>query len=774
MHSAADSDRETFRVRALPRNGRTPDVVSRRVPALVWTTDSELRITSAAGAGLDRAGLVRGELEGRALDEIVGGSPAGCALIEAHAQALAGETVEAQLSLLGRDWSVEAQPLRDAGAIVGVLVLAVDVTEVKRAEGTLREAEVRYRRLVEHLPLVTYVNAMRDDSFTEWISPQIEELLGYPIEDWLHNPRMFPSVLHPDDRERVLDEIRLTRETGEPFRSEYRVRAQDGRTVWVYDETVTAHDDDGRPLFRQGVLLDVTERKEAEEALRAADTRYRALVEQLPLVVFTNLPGRDVRTSYISPQVERTLGYSVDDWLADTSLYERLVHPADRERVLEEVGRSREQGTRFSADFRMIARDGRTVWIHEECERVQDEHGDTLFSQGVWLDITAQKELEEQLRHAQKMDAIGRLAGGVAHDFNNLITAMTGYADLLLESLPPKDVRRFDVEQIGIAARRAAGLTQQLLAFSRKQVLHLQVLDLNEVVAAIDLMLRRLIGEDVRLASDLQPGLGRVRADLGQLEQVIVNLAVNARDAMPRGGKLTLETSEVELDEAYARERAEAVPQGRYVTLAVTDTGHGMDAETIQSVFEPFFTTKEAGRGTGLGLATVYGIVTQSGGHIDVTSAPGSGTTFRIYLPRVEDEAAPLPTEPAREAARGSETILLVEDEVMLRTLIRQQLERRGYTILEASTAADALALAGSHEQPIDLLLTDVVMPELSGFEVAAQVEAERPETRVLYITGYSERAVDDGLGDREDILPKPFTMDELACRVRDVLDARG
>ena len=772
MELAADSGRRRRAERVSSLDGALAEVVSRRVPALVLTSDAELRITSATGAGLECIGLARGELVGRAIAEVVGVDGDSRAAIAAHRRALAGETVEAQLTLFARDWSVEAQPLRAGDAIVGVLVLAVDITDVKRTEQTLREAEVRYRRLVEHLPLVTYVNAMRDDSYTEWISPQIEELLGYPIDEWLHSPGMFSSVLHPEDRDRVLDEIRRTRESGEPFRSEYRVLAQDGRIVWFYDETVTAHDDDGRPLFRQGVLLDVTERKEADEALRVADTRYRALVEQLPLVVFTNLPGSEVVTSYISPQVERTLGYSIDEWLADTSLYERLIHPADRERVLDEVVRSRAAGTRFSADFRMIARDGRTVWIHEECERIQDEAGETLFSQGVWLDTTPQKELEEQLRHAQKMDAVGRLAGGVAHDFNNLITAMTGYTDLLLESLSPSDTRRFDVKQIGIAARRAAGLTQQLLAFSRKQVMHLQMLDLNEVVSAIDLMLRRLIGEDVQLESVLEPGAGRVRADLGQLEQVIVNLAVNARDAMPRGGKLTIETSEIELDEAYARERAEAVAPGRYVALTVTDTGHGMDDETLENVFEPFFTTKEAGRGTGLGLATVYGIVTQSGGHIDVTSDPGGGTTFRIYLPRVEAEAAPLPAAPARETVGGSETILLVEDEVMLRTLIRQQLERRGYAVLEAGTAADALALAATHERPIELLLTDVVMPDLSGFEVAERVEAKRPETRVLYMTGYSERALDDRAGGVEDILPKPFTIDELARRVRDVLDA--
>jgi signal transduction histidine kinase len=390
--------------------------------------------------------------------------------------------------------------------------------------------------------------------------------------------------------------------------------------------------------------------------------------------------------------------------------------------------------------------------------------------------LVSHRRLEDQLLQSQKMEAVGRLAGGVAHDFNNLLTAIIGYSQLLLGGFDISDPRRESLEEIEKAGKRAAALTSQLLAFSRKQVLQMRLLDLNSVVSNMETMLRRLIGEDVELAVALRPGIGIVKADQGQLEQVIMNLAVNARDAMPQGGKMTIETAAASLDEEYAREHIGVQP-GRYVMLAISDTGSGMDKATQARIFEPFFTTKERGKGTGLGLSTVYGIVNQSGGHIWVYSEPGRGTTFKIYLPLVEDGS-----RPARESAEpprsgfGSETVLLAEDEEAVRKLTRGILEMHGYTVLEANSGPEALRAVQEYPGKIHLLLTDVVMPQMSGKSLSNSIGLLRPDIKVLYVSGYTDEAIiQHGVLDRSvAFLQKPFTPEGLTSKVREVLDQEG
>jgi len=386
----------------------------------------------------------------------------------------------------------------------------------------------------------------------------------------------------------------------------------------------------------------------------------------------------------------------------------------------------------------------------------------------------ALRSMEEQFRQAQKIEAIGRLAGGVAHDFNNLMTVVTGYSELILTRLGPDDPLRKEIEEIKKAGDRATTLTGQLLAFSRKQVLAPKVLDLNSVVTNINAMLRRLLSEDIEFHTVMTPVIGRVKADPGQLEQVIMNLVVNARDAMPNGGRLTIETKNVELDKTYAQSHVSVKP-GTYVMLAITDTGSGMDAATQARIFEPFFTTKEPGKGTGLGLSTVYGVVKQSGGYIWVYSEPGRGTTFKIYLPRVQEELEARPSGPApAERLQGSETILLAEDEDMVRDLARKILQSQGYTVLEARDGPECLRICQTHAGPIHLLMTDVVMPGLSGRAVADQVAPMRPDMKVLYLSGYADTAVvNHGLLDAgRAFLQKPFSARTLAYKVREVLDA--
>ena len=382
-------------------------------------------------------------------------------------------------------------------------------------------------------------------------------------------------------------------------------------------------------------------------------------------------------------------------------------------------------------------------------------------------------QVNEQLRQAQKMEAIGRLAGGVAHDFNNLLSVVAGRSQLLLLHLAPHDPNRRDVELIQKSAERAAKLTRQLLAFSRKQVLAPKVVDLSAVVTAVEPFLRRLLGEDIELAVSSHEGLGRVRADPGQIEQVVLNLAINARDAMPRGGRLTIETTNVELDETYARHRAEVRP-GPHVMLAVTDTGVGMDAATLARLFEPFFTTKEPGTGTGLGLATVYGIVKQSGGHVAVSSEAGHGATFKVYLPRIETALEAGKDAPAAmPAARGSETVLLVEDEPDVRELAEDVLKTWGYTVLKAGDPVEALGLARRHDGPIHLLMTDLIMPGMDGRGLADRLLVDRPAMKLLFVSGYADALIihHEGLDAGAPFLQKPFTPDALVRRVRDVLD---
>jgi PAS domain S-box-containing protein len=390
-------------------------------------------------------------------------------------------------------------------------------------------------------------------------------------------------------------------------------------------------------------------------------------------------------------------------------------------------------------------------------------------------DVTEKVKLEAQLLQSQKMEAIGQLAGGVAHDFNNVLGVITGYAEMLLKDLGVLHPGLHRVEQIQRAAERAGGLTRQLLAFSRKQVLLPEVLELNSVLDETEKMLRRLIGEDVQLVAVFAPGLGLVKADPGQMEQVIVNLAVNARDAMPGGGKLIIETSNVDLDANYTRTHPEVRP-GPYVMLAVSDTGHGMNTDTMSRIFEPFFTTKEVGKGTGLGLSTVFGIVKQSGGHIGVYSEVGRGTSFKVYLPRIErsGEVAPAGVARAEALPVGSETILLVEDEEALRQLIREILEVGGYRVLPGGSPEEALAAAEAHSGPIHLLLTDVVMPLMSGRQVADRIKASRPAVRVMYMSGYTDEAISHhgALEPGTEFLQKPFTADALLRKVREVLEA--
>jgi two-component system cell cycle sensor histidine kinase/response regulator CckA len=475
---------------------------------------------------------------------------------------------------------------------------------------------------------------------------------------------------------------------------------------------------------------------------------------------------------YNSPSYARVLGYTAED-LRKTSPLEQI-HPDDLPMVLDAAKEAKGSGVGRRIEYRMRRKDGEWVVLESTASPIRNAAGNVEKLVVVNRDISERRHLELQLRQSQKMDAIGRLSGGVAHDFNNLLGVIIGYSEVLQDQIKEGDRLRVCVDQILQAGKRAASLTRQLLAFSRQQVLEPKVLLLNGVVGDMEKMLRRLIGEDVQLTTKLDAKLGKVRADQGQIEQVIMNLAVNARDAMPEGGDLSIETANTEMDEAFVKRYPYPVQTGPYILLTVSDTGTGMDDVTKQRIFEPFFTTKEKGKGTGLGLSMVYGVVKQSNGYIDVFSTVGQGTTFKIYLPRIDQEPEEHTTKTAlSKAFRGNETILLVEDEKNLCVLTRNLLEHYGYAVLEAESGAQALAVSRQNAGAIHLLLTDIVMPGIGGRALAQTLSRERPGIRVVYMSGYTGQTVGGQtiLSPGAHFLQKPFTREDLARKIREALE---
>jgi PAS domain S-box-containing protein len=545
---------------------------------------------------------------------------------------------------------------------------------------------------------------------------------------------------------------------------------------------VAQRDENGVPNAWIGVNRDITARRHAEETL-AESRALLAAAEELTHVGSWALDlGSDVLT--LSDELFRIIGLAPQSETITTDSLSARVHPDDREAVHRVFQRLQEKGDAPPVECRIIRPDGSERMIQARGRGQRDASGRIARLIGSAQDVTDRLEaesehrrLEEQLRQSQKMEAVGQLAGGIAHDFNNLLTVIKAYSGLVGDQLEEGSAIKSDVVEIQRAAGRAASLTQQLLAFSRKQILQPRVLDLNSVSRDLEPMLRRLIGDNIQIVTQAGASLGRVKADPGQIEQVLINLSLNARDAMPSGGTLTIETANVELDEAYHGRHA-VIAAGPYVLLAVSDTGAGMDEATRSRVFEPFFTTKPVGKGTGLGLSTVYGIVKQSSGYIWVYSEPRLGTTFKIYLPRLEaDEISATTAErPEVVPESGSETVLLVEDEPAVRSLARRVLERHGYTVLEARDGMDALRVAEQYRQPIQLLVTDMMMPELSGRDVWTALSAKRSDLRVLYMSGYTnDDMIRRGFLDAgAAFLQKPFTSIDLARAARTVLDARG
>ncbi|HEY6373446.1 MAG TPA: PAS domain S-box protein [Candidatus Sulfotelmatobacter sp.] len=932
----------------------------------------EKRVRPVAKAGHDRGYLDAIELKWS--DTPAGRGPVGQAIRE-NRICVVPDTANDTLFKPWREAALErgyaaviALPLRVAGSAFGVLAiyseqassfessevelltemannLAYGITamrsqeESRRATAALREAEAKYRQLVEQVPAISYVAEAGAQGCFLYLSPQVKTILGYRPEDCLADPHFWWSHLNPDDHPTAL--LEDTWEEGPPFQVEYRMRRQDGNEVWLRDEAVIVRDPQTGKRLTRGMLIDITERKRAEDALRRSEENYRMFVAQSSEGIFRQ--DLDGPVSIDLPEEELIHRILHDSYMAECNqamaqmygldspadflgkrpaellvvddphnieltreyvrngfrVLERESHEQDvqgnskvflnsmfgivengkllrtwgiqrdiTERLkAEEARHSTEKALRESEErYRVfVAQTSEGIYRTEhdppvpvdaaldeqialslasgfiaECNdamarmyglnkaedligkrlselliaddpvtrefmetflksgfRITDwesherdakgqtkifrntmvgivDKGCLVRTWGIQRDVTVRMHLEEQLRNAQQLEAIGRLAGGVAHDFNNILSIIMGHGELLLAAVGEDERSRNGLAQIRRAADRAASLTQQLLAFSRKQVLQPKVLDLNEAVADVQKMLSRVIGEDIELIASLHPSLASVKADPGQVEQVLMNLAVNARDALPHGGKLTMETSNVDAGAELAS--ALDLPPGCYAMLKVTDTGHGMDAATLSHIFEPFFTTKPMGKGTGWGLATVYGIVKQSGGSIQVESKAGGGTTFRIYLPATEGSTRKPQAPPGAEmVAGGTETILIAEDEPDLRELARIFLEKYGYKVLEAESAEQAIQTADTFAGPIDLLLTDVIMPGMSGAQLAENILSKRPQARIVYMTGYTDdmvvqhKVLEPGVN----LLQKPFNKIDLALKVRSTLDGK-
>jgi two-component system, cell cycle sensor histidine kinase and response regulator CckA len=599
-------------------------------------------------------------------------------------------------------------------------------------------------------------------------SQSYERVLGYTPAD-LQRSTAFDQI-HPEDRERVREASLEARRTGVGKPLEYRMRHKDGS--WRVLESTASVISSRAGMSDKLVIVnrDITERKQAIEALRVSEASFRSVVEDAPYGIYQ--ADREGRFLRVNPALQRMLGYSTADELLEVNLEREVFRRLEDFQRMQDTLRSLDEFQDLEIEWRK--KEGTPITVRCSGRRVKKEQGGSGFHEVFAEDVTDKRILEAQLRMAGKMEAIGRLSGGIAHDFNNLLGVMIGYSQLLKRKLKSEKELAEYAEEIEKAGQRAASLTKQLLAFSRQQILTPTVLDLNSLVRDMEKMLQRLLGEDIVVCIGLESELGTVKADRGQVEQVIMNLAVNARDAMPSGGTLYVETANRILDEIYTREHPGSRP-GRYVVLAVRDSGVGMNKETIAHIFEPFFTTKELGKGTGLGLATVYGIVKQSGGYIAVESNPGEGASFQMFLPRVDEPVAPSVATPAIVPdMKGSETILLAEDAEALRKLAKSLLEGHGFEVLAARDGEEALYLAEQHSGRIDLLVTDVVMPGINGRVLAERLRDSRPETKVLYMSGYTDSFIAGHgvLDQKTNLLHKPFSEEMLLRHVRDVLDA--
>ena len=675
------------------------------------------------------------------------------------------------ICLVGNDGTSFSQEDEDlvvalSGQLGRILELEYEILGRQQVEAALREERDRAQQYLDIAEVILL--ALDLEGRITLVNRYACSILGWTVQE-LIGRNFIETCVPPRLRSETERKLRAVLAGPEVSVVDNAIITRSGEEHLIEWHNTLLRDDEGRVVSTLSSGTDITQRNQAVEALRTAEERMRFALQSASVGIW----DQDFAAGVLrwSETLEAQYGLQPGTFGGTFEAFAERIHPDDRAAVLATVDQAMKQGTDFSVEHRAVLPDGTVRWMSGVGRVFLDDQGRPIRAVGISLDVTERHALEAQFQQAQKMEAVGRLAGGVAHDFNNLLTAILGYCELLLDGIDPADPRQGDIAEIQKAGLSAAGLTRQLLAFSRKEIIQPTLLDMNAVVGGMRAMLGRLIGEDVRIVLALRPHLASVKSDRGQLEQIVMNLAVNARDAMPRGGTLTIETANVELDENYPRTHL-AVQPGPYVVLTVTDSGTGMSREVQARLFEPFFTTKAVGKGTGLGLATVHGIVTRSGGTVNVYSEAGRGTSIKVYLPRA-DVAAEVAEVPAAVAlpAGGVQTVLVVEDEEGLRELTRRLLERQGYTVLTAEGADEAVRLF--EENPsIDVLLTDVVMPGASGPELTLRLVEKSPGLKVIYMSGYTEDAIvhHEVLNPGIAFLHKPFTSESLGRKLREVL----
>ncbi|MBW1959064.1 MAG: PAS domain S-box protein [Deltaproteobacteria bacterium] len=656
--------------------------------------------------------------------------------------------------------------------------IAFDITERKISEENLKDS-ILHLDIAQKIANIGSYNINFEDGSLDW-SNHLYRIFGYEPGEVVPTFDLFKSHVHPDYKNMFVKKAKIDLIGHQPYVNEYLIIRKDGDVRTVYSTERVEKDEKGTPKRILGTLQDITEHNRAVEDLRKSEEHLRLLVDGAKeyAIFMLDPEGRVVTWN---KGAERIKGYKKEEIIGRhfSIFYEQK--DIDSGKPAEDLKMAAADGS-FEEEGWRIRKDGTNFCASVFITALENKDGSLQGFSKITRDITERKKneqerkkLENQLLQSQKMEAIGTLTGGIAHDFNNLLTTIIGYSELALDDLI-KDTPLYDtIKEIMKAGRRAGLLTRQLLAFSRKQVIQPEILNINDILTVTEKMLRRTIGEDIDMVSVFAPELWNVEMDPGQMEQVLMNLAINARDAMPKGGKLTIETANVELDEAYFRDHSVESNPGPHVMLAVTDSGTGMDEQTRSRIFEPFFTTKEMERGTGLGLSTVYGIVKQNKGHISVYSEPGEGTTFKVYLPAVmqDIEGAKEEDKAFVDQLGGTETVLLVEDDDMLCRMAQKILETHGYTVLSAHNSDEALKIANYHHDSIHLLLTDLVIPGMNGKELAGRIESILPGIKVLYMSGYTDNAIaHHGVLDRDiNFIQKPFSPNDLVQKVREVLD---
>lgn len=642
-----------------------------------------------------------------------------------------------------------------------------ETKRTRQAEQALRETEQKLRLMANNMKEMVLAYDM--DRRLIFANPAVETLTGYRIAD-LEKDR-FVNWIHPDDQARMLGYWDAIFQGSGFEDEEYRLITRGGRTKWVSATWGPIRDDAGRQIGVQGSERDITERRLADEALRESERRFRGLLEDVQLsAAILDMHGNFV---FVNDCMLAITGWTRDEMRGRHAT--EFLPPDQHERIdklMESLAKTGGPAHWFS-EMPFLTKDGKRRWLQVNSAALRDSEGKVETVALLGADVTEHRALEEQYLQAQKLESVGRLAGGIAHDFNNLLTVINGYSDIVVSGLSAEDPLRGHAEEVRHAGERAAALTQQLLAFSRKQAAQRQPLDLNALISESKDMLRRLLGEDIRLETALAPELDLIVADSGQIHQVLMNLLVNARDAMPDGGELLVETSHVEIGESAGNDPRKISP-GPYVLLTVTDTGSGIDEETQRHIFEPFFTTKPLGKGTGLGLSTVYGIVKQSQGWIEITSELGRGTAFRIYLPQIRSATEKAVPRVAHDACvRGFETVLVVEDQASVRNLVSAVLASYGYKVLSAADGPAAMALAEGYDDRIHVVLTDVVMPGMNGPDLVEKLRQGRPEIQAMFMSGYAEETIAHRISliPEAEHISKPFTPESLVTRLREWLD---